>query len=582
VSVYGEVPTPAANGTATVFTLSQPYAAGTTRVYVNELRYHGGGVQYTETSPSAGTLTFATAPASGAVILVDYDIQATATTTATGTWTFNPDGFPTGSVMYYGPVLWLSGSEPGSTGTGVCVFGPNGGQISVPAMAAGPAGQSVNLTVGSVQTLPAGSPVTFQLVETNPGGSGIAAQYTVNVGIPQGEAGPAFATQILNASDLTGTPAQGYTIVYVPAQGSAPAQMAYAAMPFSSVYNVINIPNTGTSGGSKRTLATRSIPAQPFLWVPDPKALSTVNGTVNTQVNLVARLNNGSDAFHGTMVGLGEGLLGTALQSITAIQAFDTLIQGDTGTPVIPANTAVTVYLNAEEQTGTLDQYSTSNTYFDVGIQPLGIIPTSGVADDLVGTGLNVATSSGSFSFTIGANDNYLVFGLCGASTTSLLLLTPTVTFGGQTMDYLGGTEASTGVAFTALFGLKNPPTGPQRLSVSVTGGTVTGLVGTCVSFEFWAQTSGIYSTGGDSTAIATDSVYLSPSQMAIAGLVSYGSGAITPSGASGSVLYQKSAAGNGSLNFVLMVAQGTGGNVQLTGSTTAAQPWATALVTLI
>lgn len=70
--VYNEVPTGLVNGSNTLFTLANAYVNSTTMVTRDGLVMKGGGVDYTETSPSAATITFTTAPSSGSTILVSY------------------------------------------------------------------------------------------------------------------------------------------------------------------------------------------------------------------------------------------------------------------------------------------------------------------------------------------------------------------------------------------------------------------------------------------------------------------------------------------------------------------------------
>lgn len=62
------------NGSNTVFTVSEgSYVSGSLRVYLNgQLQTQGASSDWTETSPSAGTFTFITAPFSGDVITVSY------------------------------------------------------------------------------------------------------------------------------------------------------------------------------------------------------------------------------------------------------------------------------------------------------------------------------------------------------------------------------------------------------------------------------------------------------------------------------------------------------------------------------
>lgn len=66
-----ETPSGTINGTTTLFTCAAPYLAGTLHVYLNGVR-QTLSVDYSETSPAAGTFTFVTAPPSGAILRVDY------------------------------------------------------------------------------------------------------------------------------------------------------------------------------------------------------------------------------------------------------------------------------------------------------------------------------------------------------------------------------------------------------------------------------------------------------------------------------------------------------------------------------
>lgn len=70
--IFNETPTGLVNGSNTVFTTANAYVAGTTVVTRNGLVLQPGGVDYTETTPSTGTITFVTAPSSGATVMVSY------------------------------------------------------------------------------------------------------------------------------------------------------------------------------------------------------------------------------------------------------------------------------------------------------------------------------------------------------------------------------------------------------------------------------------------------------------------------------------------------------------------------------
>jgi hypothetical protein len=59
------------NSSNKIFTLSQNFVSGTTRVFVNGIRYTlGGSYDYTETGTNQ--ITFTNAPDSGDLIVVDY------------------------------------------------------------------------------------------------------------------------------------------------------------------------------------------------------------------------------------------------------------------------------------------------------------------------------------------------------------------------------------------------------------------------------------------------------------------------------------------------------------------------------
>lgn len=135
--VYNEVPTGLVNSSNTLFTFANAYVNGTTMVTKNGLMMKGGGVDYTETSPSAATITFTTAPVTGATILVSYSrieaamlpsmtkfscVVGTATSTYTGSTTvFDlPFAYTIGNnalLVYSGGVLMRVGASNDYTET---------------------------------------------------------------------------------------------------------------------------------------------------------------------------------------------------------------------------------------------------------------------------------------------------------------------------------------------------------------------------------------------------------------------------------------------------------------------------------
>jgi len=69
--IYSETPSPVVDGAQTLFTLDNPYIAGTLVITRGTLRMHPTA-DYTETSPNAGTFTMAVAPESSEPLIVDY------------------------------------------------------------------------------------------------------------------------------------------------------------------------------------------------------------------------------------------------------------------------------------------------------------------------------------------------------------------------------------------------------------------------------------------------------------------------------------------------------------------------------
>jgi len=67
--VENETPSGTVNGTNDTFTVANTPTAGSLKVYVNGIRYAGGGVDFTLTGAS---IQFVTAPDSGSVLLADY------------------------------------------------------------------------------------------------------------------------------------------------------------------------------------------------------------------------------------------------------------------------------------------------------------------------------------------------------------------------------------------------------------------------------------------------------------------------------------------------------------------------------
>lgn len=270
------------------------------------------------------------------------------------------------SLVFEGTLTVTNFTNPAN---GVCtlVLTPSGGVGSLPALLAGQPGQSPQLTVGTVTTLSPGSAATFQLNQTSPGGAGVASAYTVNVGIPQGAAGANGTNGTLaGCSDLTGTAA----VNDIPIVSSiSPTAFKYISFPYAFVVNPATITSwTNVGGQATKQLAAVAVAAQPFAWVPICLATATVQGTVNTVVNLQATLTAGSRS--GDIVGEAFGYAGQATQTLNIGGGFGALVNSS-GYGVVAANTAASIQLNAIETASTSDAWSISNgtaTFTVIGI----------------------------------------------------------------------------------------------------------------------------------------------------------------------------------------------------------------------
>ena len=283
-----------------------------------------------------------------------------------GEWTFNPTGYAPGAVLYYGPILFPAGIDPGTTQTAVMVLGPAGGRVNVPPVFDGQPGQSPDLSVGTVTTGAAGSSVAFSLTQTSPGAAGVSSAYTVDVTIPKGDTGAAAANTLISPqpSDLEGSPGALKMIGYDPTMSKAQWQ----PLPLSFAYNVTGISTTGTGAGQTRSISSITIPAQANPWLPIIFADCVITGTANTQVDLVARLGGTINTTSGAQVGRGRGqigaITGTNPWCTTIIPNFTSLLTGGYGQ--VAASTSQIFYLNCEQQASTTDLYSTGAASFTV------------------------------------------------------------------------------------------------------------------------------------------------------------------------------------------------------------------------
>lgn len=261
------------------------------------------------------------------------------------------------SLVFTGTLTVTNFTNPAN---GVCtlVLTPDGGVGSLPALLAGSPGLPPTLTVGTVTTLSAGAQATFSLNLTSAGGEGVASAYTVDVGIPQGQAGNNGTNSTLaGCSDLTGTAAVNDIPMVT---GISPTTFSYVSFPFGFVVNPSTITSwSGVAGQATKQLAAVSIAAQSTAWIPICLATATVAGTVNTVVNLQATLSAG--ARNGDIIGEAFGFAGQATQTLSMVSGFGALMSSS-GYGVVPPNTTASIVLDAIETASTPDSWGISNT----------------------------------------------------------------------------------------------------------------------------------------------------------------------------------------------------------------------------
>lgn len=261
------------------------------------------------------------------------------------------------SLVFTGTVTVTNFTNP-TTGVCTLILTPDGGVGTLPALLQGDPGLPPTFTVNSVTTLSAGASATFVLTETSTGGAGVASAYTIDVGIPQGAAGSNGTNGTLaGCSDLSGTAAVGEIPVVT---STGPTAFTYRQLPFGFVVNPSSITNlSNIAGQSTQPMATVSIAAQSYAYIPICFATATVVGTVNTVVNLTAYLTAGTRS--NDVVGEAWGYAGQATQKLSMNTGFGSLMS-TTGYGVVTANTAATITLKAQETASTSDTWSISNT----------------------------------------------------------------------------------------------------------------------------------------------------------------------------------------------------------------------------
>jgi hypothetical protein len=278
------------------------------------------------------------------------------TSPGNNTWTVNNDG----SVTFNGTVRFPAGTNLAS-GAGVAIFGPNGGNTNFPAVEQGMPGLPpiLNFTTTQVAAgteLPSPNPA---VTVVSVGGPGIASVYNINTFVNAGETGESGDT-ILGATDLEGTPAAGFLIGY----DATNAKPQWQPIPVGNWYYSGTVGATASTTVSVKPMTSVAIPAQAAAWWPEVLAYGTVIGAVDTQVDIVARLNSSTPAASGASTGQecgrGKGAVGATPPPTLCIPNM--LAVGSDN--IVAAGQAATIFLNAENQTSSANAWNTTSAAF--------------------------------------------------------------------------------------------------------------------------------------------------------------------------------------------------------------------------
>lgn len=257
-----------------------------------------------------------------------------------------------------------------TTGTAVIFLAPPGGRGSIPPPVAGAPGLPSpprNVTVN--QVAPGGTIPAPVVNIVDPGGPGVAATWDLTFWVYEGATGPAATVALLAAVDLSGasTAQAGDYLVYEPGGNGVLPYMTFGPPLVGGWYYPATINSTTSANGPQRTLCSVNIPAQRVACTLTPEGGTIISPTgPNQQTNLVARLN----ATSGSDIGVAVGLGGASPEKMTLWPGNPP--GSPAGYGVVAANAGATVFLQAEQQSGT-DSFTTSaaSTRFRVKVDPV-------------------------------------------------------------------------------------------------------------------------------------------------------------------------------------------------------------------
>lgn len=257
--------------------------------------------------------------------------------------------------------LFISKDYNPETGVAMAFFAPPGGRAAVPAMVQGDPGipftPGESILDGELEWDDPAEPTSSWVLKT-PGTNLVAAVYDYHYTQRKGAPGNPSELDFLDATDLVGTPAAGYYPAWVADTGTAlgsPASGQAGAIwtppPLGARRVAVSPPSTDNSNGVVRTLTYVTMPVSPVKTRLTCQGQSVITGTgANVRVDLMARVNNGTNEGNGDVIARTFGQIGAAPQTLRLLDTADFTIPAGAG--------PTTVYLRAERQAGA-DSFTT-------------------------------------------------------------------------------------------------------------------------------------------------------------------------------------------------------------------------------
>jgi len=262
------------------------------------------------------------------------------------------------SLIWDGTVTITNFTDP-TTGVVTLTLTPSGGVGNLPGLVQGPPGSAAEITSVVTNTLEPGQPATATITQTSQSTGTDSNQYQLTLNIPQGATGPQGSNTVSTATDVTGSPSTGSTLVVTqtnPTSGSGstspPATLSYKNI-FGQVYNGNTSPVSET-GQATAQLASITVPAQDFSWVPLVFGDANITGTTNTLITLQATVGT----LTGPIVAIAHGSPGATQQNLILHPAFGSLISGGGNYGKVPSGTAGVILVSAVQTAPTTDAWS--------------------------------------------------------------------------------------------------------------------------------------------------------------------------------------------------------------------------------